>query len=564
MQTLPEGATNIGLALSYYAHGGGLLADVLLVDASGSGVFQVTPKGYAMDQHAAHSFPFRIDGNLETVVTVANPSGDKDIAFSLFVLYDGESYTYTGGNLLKPGEVRYVNIKTLRDRQTAGLFGKTIPRSVSTGQVKVMFHVKRSGAQDDGGHAGHGGHGYGQAVGTSSVVVYDTVEKISFTSCAPPPPPQYPDCVLVDVFDDDDGFDCEYPPDSSRIDIPLDEPTDFAIYVAWTGYGVEALTEAILNAYEAGIDFDYNDNYFEVDPEAPISEVTAIGLGEHELTVSLETSEGEIGTQVQVRVLACNLSINTDSLSPSNGTLPQRNPAKIINTNNFDSEFIVSRSEAVCSIQWSIDSGGSSYAHIVSTSDTIVTVNGDSVGDFNLRATTFFGKTVYVSVPVVNVQTVDVKVWITKDDNGNNPVTDQTRVNNDIADANLIWAQCGIQFNLVSTGAIHSTAVIIANATERDLLRSWNANHVNTGAIEVVYVDAFASPDQNLTGEATGDGIVINASGNTRTAAHELGHAMGLSNGGEQNVQLMHGNFSTTKADITKIECNSLTKFTSD
>jgi hypothetical protein len=133
-------------------------------------------------------------------------------------------------------------------------------------------------------------------------------------------------------------------------------------------------------------------------------------------------------------------------------------------------------------------------------------------------------------------------------------------VNNDINDSNLIWQQCGVQFNLVSISFINNSTFLAPNATQRQQLRNTN---MNTGGMEIYYVNSF--PDNSaLTGETTTAGIVIGDAGNGRTAAHELGHAMGLPGSGTPHLHLMSDVFSNLKADIRLSECNSLSQFSSN
>jgi len=73
VERLPQDAENIGLKIAESGKRRGILADVLLVDSTGSQVLQLFPKGYAGEVHPSHGFPFRIDGSTNTIVTVAKP-----------------------------------------------------------------------------------------------------------------------------------------------------------------------------------------------------------------------------------------------------------------------------------------------------------------------------------------------------------------------------------------------------------------------------------------------------------------------------------------------------------
>jgi hypothetical protein len=184
MQGLPVGAADIGLIIEHYKEGG-LLADVLLVDGSGSGVYQVSPKGYAGHPHNDHSFPFRLDGALNTIITIANPSETEDILYSINLYYEGKVYGVKT-DPLRPGEVRNVNIKELRDQQIEGALHELLPANVTGGQATLHFRRRRKPGGTPNGET-HGGHGAAAALGIASATTFDVEGKVAFVTC-------YPDC----------------------------------------------------------------------------------------------------------------------------------------------------------------------------------------------------------------------------------------------------------------------------------------------------------------------------------------------------------------------------------
>jgi hypothetical protein len=248
-------------------------------------------------------------------------------------------------------------------------------------------------------------------------------------------------------------------------------------------------------------------------------------------------------------------TISPGTVSPPNPSLPIRNPATI--RQGFAPVFEATLNPINCPITWNIMSGPGSI--IGSTTNRLVTVNGNSVGSIILRAT-ITGQTPFaeITVPVVNIRNVSVRAYIVRQTNGTGAATTTTRVNSDIADSNLIWEQCGVRFNLVSTTFIDNSAYLSPNLSAREMLRNEN---MGTGAIEVYYVNSFS--DSTATGLTTPAGVIIQDAGNTRTAAHELGHAMGLGHRGTADLSLMHAVFSLTIADIILTECNGLTMFAS-
>jgi len=174
VDALPAGATDIGLELQEL-RAGGLLADLLLMDSSGSDVIQTTPKDSIGEASLGHSLPYRIDGSVNTIITVANPSQTETIMYCLFIFYEGGSYTYEG-KWLKPGQVVHVDIKELRDKQVPGELGVVIPKTVGSGQVKIKIH---------------GPAGADRAI--AEAVITDADGKVSLTMSCPtcPSDPRY-------------------------------------------------------------------------------------------------------------------------------------------------------------------------------------------------------------------------------------------------------------------------------------------------------------------------------------------------------------------------------------
>jgi len=58
----------------------------------------------------------------------------------VFLLYEDKTYTYGEGKVLRPGEVKHVDIRRLRDEQIEGENEAVIPREVVSGQVKTQVH----------------------------------------------------------------------------------------------------------------------------------------------------------------------------------------------------------------------------------------------------------------------------------------------------------------------------------------------------------------------------------------------------------------------------------------
>jgi hypothetical protein len=172
LQAIPLEAAGVGLEISHDDNVGGIVADVLLIDSSGSQVYQAAPKDTVGEAALAHTFPFRIDGDLDTIVTIANPSPTDSLEYSLFVFYDGDNYGYNGAPL-KPGEIKQIDIRELRDKRTSGRHGEIIPGKVISGQVKLKVDQIGNSIQKE----------------ISESVIFDPGLKMSMAmSCAVCPP----------------------------------------------------------------------------------------------------------------------------------------------------------------------------------------------------------------------------------------------------------------------------------------------------------------------------------------------------------------------------------------
>jgi hypothetical protein len=211
-------------------------------------------------------------------------------------------------------------------------------------------------------------------------------------------------------------------------------------------------------------------------------------------------------------------------------------------------------------VTWSVVSGPGSIQGAVNM--TLVTLKGNSAGTIILRGTTTGGLSDDVSVPVVPPQNVNVRVYIVRNNNGTNPATSQNRVNSHIAKANEIWEQCGIQFTLVSTSFINNSNYLNLTPGSANQIALLN-EHSGTGGIEIYYVRTLAG----ATGGTNSNGVILTNAAIGQTAAHELGHAMGLYLGTghpTDPISLMYAFLSATALDIKLTECNGLTMFSSN
>ncbi|MCS6815826.1 MAG: hypothetical protein NZ746_00440 [Blastocatellia bacterium] len=129
---IPRRAEDVGLELQHRGRGENVVADLLLVSEDGSEVISVSPKDAVGEAYGGFNYPWRIGEEADTVIAVMNPSRVEEF-------YGEESYTYEGGRL-RPGEVRQVAVKALRDKRIPDQFGRLLPRGVSRGQAKLVVH----------------------------------------------------------------------------------------------------------------------------------------------------------------------------------------------------------------------------------------------------------------------------------------------------------------------------------------------------------------------------------------------------------------------------------------
>ncbi len=123
------------------------------------------------------TFAWRLENGATTVVTLANPSADEELAFHLHLFFDGGVYTWGGAETLRPGEVRHIDIRQLRDQQIPGQDGTLLPAEATGGQAKVV--VRSSAGQ------------FGKIIG-QAIQIGAQGEMTSSLGCAVcPPDPSY-------------------------------------------------------------------------------------------------------------------------------------------------------------------------------------------------------------------------------------------------------------------------------------------------------------------------------------------------------------------------------------
>lgn len=79
-------------------------------------------------------YPVRLDGDYTTVLSISN-AAEKAGDLTLQINYEGGPYQFGLINL-KPGETKTVDIRKLRDEQTPDRDGHTLPRDLTTAQIR--------------------------------------------------------------------------------------------------------------------------------------------------------------------------------------------------------------------------------------------------------------------------------------------------------------------------------------------------------------------------------------------------------------------------------------------
>ncbi len=243
-------------------------------------------------------------------------------------------------------------------------------------------------------------------------------------------------------------------------------------------------------------------------------------------------SAGQTSNQVQAQAggTSCtSASIVEETDSP--GILPIYNPATI--RQGFAPLFQATVSPPNCSSQWSVTGPGSILG---SSPSSVVTVKGSTStsGTAYIAVTSAVGLSQTV-VPVKQQVNFTIQPVILQDDSGSSPAATSDYVTADFANANLVWQQAAVQFNVLTPNYLPDSAdLITSSVAQRQLLTS---RPLPNGVFGVYYVSA-CTDDPSLLGRWYPTGIVIctagvanatlNGTSTVTILAHELGHAQCL------------------------------------
>ena len=132
------------------------------------------------------------------------------------------------------------------------------------------------------------------------------------------------------------------------------------------------------------------------------------------------------------------------------------------------------------------------------------------------------------NIQVFEPKTVNVVVWIVRDNFGNNAPLIAGEVANRIAEANGRLLYAAITLNLVAIVEVDNTAwqiVDYISGIPSQRMGEFNAVPNPSNGIKVFFVNTIGN---NTTGLRSSNSIAISTSANQSTLAHEVGHACGL------------------------------------
>lgn len=216
------------------------------------------------------------------------------------------------------------------------------------------------------------------------------------------------------------------------------------------------------------------------------------------------------------------------------GGLPPDNSCGI--ETNRSSEYAVNVDPAVlpdANVIWSKVSGDVEFVGGNNKGRT-VTVKGNTTGDFKIEVDINGALSPKPSIKgkVLDKKTVNVFVHIVRKDDGTSAATTEATFSTLLAEANKFYEQVAIEFKQAgSVTYIDKTDWLEVETTadgwaEYKQLQSTNKN---TGGIEIYCIDDLVGANgANFSPSTAEAGLTIGDNANSRTLAHELGHACGL------------------------------------
>ncbi|MFA5203678.1 MAG: hypothetical protein WC708_04655 [Lentisphaeria bacterium] len=163
-----------------------------------------------------------------------------------------------------------------------------------------------------------------------------------------------------------------------------------------------------------------------------------------------------------------------------------------------------------------------------------VVVKGNSTGAFKLEVDVggVLNPKPYIKGMVLEKKMVDVHVYIVRKDDGTSPATTETAFSTLLSEANNFYAQVAIEFRQVGgVTYIDKTDWLDVETTADNWAeyKQLQSSHDGTGGLEIYCIDDLIGANgANYSPGTTEAGLTIDDDANSRTLAHELGHACGL------------------------------------
>ena len=205
------------------------------------------------------------------------------------------------------------------------------------------------------------------------------------------------------------------------------------------------------------------------------------------------------------------------------------NPCGIVKNENANFHFALGPTNfPATNIFWTVDNP-SRAEFFGGTNGQSVVVRGKANGDVKLTVNIkrYKGPPPVFYASVVDRNVVHVKPFVVEKANGD-PILDDDDIASFIPGINQIFSQVGLQFVLdLPSQRIANTNYLVIRKENGDYpsgLSLVNEGHVNNG-VELYFVQSIDDAD----GLHHPGGIILPASAESHSAAHELGHACGLS-----------------------------------
>jgi hypothetical protein len=136
---------SVGVRIENSGTPGSLIGAAYSTDQTTGLTYDVPLRDTGPTRNRTGSYPWRIDGDYSTIVSVSN-AGNQPAAFQVEIRYAGGPYSIRPRQL-KAGETAYFDLRKLRDEQTPDRTGKTLPLTLDRGQFHWSVVATPGGGQ---------------------------------------------------------------------------------------------------------------------------------------------------------------------------------------------------------------------------------------------------------------------------------------------------------------------------------------------------------------------------------------------------------------------------------